>query len=336
MPHSSGGGSHGGGSHGSSRSSGSRSGGSGGSSPSVRRAYYPGAYRYVYYNHRSRKPEYYYSTGRPDPTKVRGARDLVLILAMVVFFSMGILGAIGEAVFRPVRVTGDARLDTTIQIWDQTETGTLTTGEEQRQELQASMEAFYELTGIVPAVELVNEEDWRKHYTSFSTFAYDEYVSHFKDEKHWLFVVSYPKEDADPDFTDWTFEGMIGDDVGKCVNGISEDKMTNIFYAQMVRSDRSNVLSAVAGAFDEYSEVVMKTQVDKAQLQSMLVTVPVLVIMLIAVILNNRKQRRFNQAVKVQKEAREIECEYCRGIYVEHTVTSCPHCGAPVKISGNN
>ena len=53
-------------------------------------------------------------------------------------------------------------------------------------ELRNSLVAFYNRTGISPAVITVENSDWQGYYSDFENYAYDLYVNHFTDESHWL------------------------------------------------------------------------------------------------------------------------------------------------------
>ena len=46
----------------------------------------------------------------------------------------------------------------------------------------------------------------------------------------------------------------------------------------------------------------------------------------------NFKEKKYSTAKKCPNDLQEEICEYCNGVYVVGTCTSCPHCGAPVKI----
>ena len=182
MPHSSGGGSHGGGSHHSSSShrSSHRSSGSG-PSRRIRTGYFPGATRYRYY-HRH-KPRYVYANY--DIRKGRSPLRLLMLLFYIPFF-IAIVGMASETFRVPQRLSTD--YDTSLVISDYINVFSDTKA------LENSMMAFYDETGITPAVFTVYNEDWQDNYSSLENYSYDLYVNAFDDEKHWLIVYSQPKE----------------------------------------------------------------------------------------------------------------------------------------------
>ena len=140
MPHSSGGGSHGGGSHHSSSShrSSHRSSGSG-PSRRIRTGYFPGATRYRYY-HRH-KPRYVYANY--DIRKGRSPLRLLMLLFYIPFF-IAIVGMASETFRVPQRLSTD--YDTSLVISDYINV----LGDTKA--LETSMMAFYDETGITPAV----------------------------------------------------------------------------------------------------------------------------------------------------------------------------------------
>ena len=74
-------------------------------------------------------------------------------------------------------------------------------------ELRNSLVAFYNRTGISPAVITVENSDWQGNYSDLENYAYDLYVNHFADESHWLIVYSTPDGYSSSDgFEDWYWE----------------------------------------------------------------------------------------------------------------------------------
>lgn len=152
MPHSSGGGSHGGGSHGGSHHSSHSHGGSGRSSRHVRSTYFPDARRYVYYDHH--RPVYVYADY--DITEKRSPLRFLMLLFYLPFilftFSM-----FAEAYHHPHKLPQN--YDYKIVVEDKANVLGNTA------ELRNSLVAFYNRTGISPAVITVENSDWQGNDT---------------------------------------------------------------------------------------------------------------------------------------------------------------------------
>ena len=99
--------------------------------------------------------------------------------------------------------------------------------------LKQKLTAFYEKTGVTPAVETVNEEQWRETHPSLMSYAMDEYYRLFEDENHWLIVYSRGRDSAG-NLTSviWSFEGIIGDDTEDSIS----DWMCSVFTTQTYRN----------------------------------------------------------------------------------------------------
>ena len=99
--------------------------------------------------------------------------------------------------------------------------------------LRRRLTAFYEKTGVTPAVQTVGEEVWRDTHYSLMNYAKAEYDRLFEDECHWLIVYSRGTDSAG-NLTNaiWSFEGIIGDDT---VDSIS-DRMCSVFTKQTYRN----------------------------------------------------------------------------------------------------
>jgi len=311
MPHSSGGGSHGGGSHG----------GSGGSSgPRVSRKPYVGSRRYIYYYPGTNRYEYLYYSGTPTaPTK---AQLIPAIFISVVLLLIS-LYLVKSAFVVPVKTDLNS-YNASILIED--EVGLI----DNTIPLMRTLEDFQERTGVTPAIEIVNHSDWLGNYTSLETFAYSEYLRQFDDEKHWLFVISYP-EDTNSGFVDWAWEGMIGDDVGRTISSGAEERMTGLMQKYLLRVDANDVSDAIDSAFREFSETVMEPYTEYGALFSAAMPLLFAVFVLIAAAVDYKGKTKLAAAYPLGYAApRERNCEYCGCMYVEGTVSVCPHCGAPI------
>ena len=102
-----------------------------------------------------------------------------------------------------------------------------------KEALEQKLTAFYEKTGVTPAVETVNEEEWRDTHHSLKNYAMEEYYRLFEDENHWLIVYSRGCDSAG-NLTSaiWSFEGIIGDDTEDSIS----DWMCSVFTKQTYRN----------------------------------------------------------------------------------------------------
>jgi len=311
MPHSSGGGSHGGGSHGGSHRS---------SSPRVSRRPYSGARRYIYYYPGTTRSEYLYCSGErtaPDNTQLRSAGFMSVALLLVALFM------VKSAFTGPVKTdlnsyNASILIEDTAGLIDNTIP------------LMATLEDFQSLTGVTPSVEIVTHSDWQDNYASLEAFSYSEYLRQFDDEKHWLFVFSYP-EDTSSGFVDWAWEGMIGDDVGGTISSAAEERMTGLMQSYLLRAEPDGVAEAISGAFREFSETVMDPPKGFGAYLPALIPVLFVAFLLLTVWTDYRRRKRLADAYPLGYDTpAERNCEYCGCMYVEGTVSVCPHCGVAI------
>ncbi len=326
MPHSSGGGSHRGGSHHSSSHSSHRShSGSSSSHRHINTSYFPGARRYVYM-HRG-APQYVYADY--DITKRRNPlRLLVLILYIPFIFSFHAI--FKNSMLPPKKLSAD--YNTEIVLRDEINV----LGDTQR--LKRSLEAFYDKTGISPAVFTVRNEDWQDKYDALEYYAYDLYVNAFPDEKHWLIVYSEPENPA-PSFNDWYWEGMQGDDTSNILN----EGLTLGFNTRLQRylTDNSKSVSeAISLSFDELTPETMRNSADPALLGTLLIFVGFIVAHAFFMVFYD-PNRKYRNAVECPLETSTSNshtetCPYCGASYMSGTITRCPNCQALIGISDNN
>lgn len=317
MPRSSGGGSHGGGSHGGSHSSG-RGGSRGGSGYRTSSTYFAGATRYAYYRHH--RPVYFYSNY--DPTEKLSPWRYLMLLFYVPFF-FGVFSMIATAVHFPAKLKTD--YNTEIIIEDRVDVIADEAG------LEKTLETFLEETGIAPAVVTINNEEWQGYYSSLEDYAFSWYVNHFRDEKHWLIIYSQPQI-PDVKFNDWYWEGMQGDDTVRILNDSVCRDFNNELQTYLTASSFYTVGDAIKLAFDNLNPKVMKVSVEWGFFPIIIAMTAFLIFhasLMMGITPNRIRQRK---AVKCEEGAKEDKCEYCDGIYIVGTCTSCPHCNAPVKM----
>ena len=325
MPHSGGGGSHSGGSHGGSH----RSGGSSGSSNRVSSTYFRGAHRYMYYY--GGRPVYYYANHKVTPaTKATGISMIVFGIMWLLMSMPAIIACLSE-----VFVSGPLSLnyDTAIVIDDKI--GIV----DDKAELTDAFKAFQEKTGVTFSIVTRSPENAYMGST-YENQAYNCYVSRWDDEKHWLiYYVGSALDRSD----DWKWELMCGNDCTKILSSSIEKTFTNDLHRYLVARDRYSFNEAVLTALNN-----INVQPGSFKADEMLELLPVLIFPAIGIIFLivgikmatkplTPEEKAKSQAVEIKVDAvcQEVACEYCGGVYINHTCLQCPHCGAPVKIENN-
>lgn len=198
-------------------------------------------------------------------------------------------------------------------------------------ELRNSLVAFYNRTGISPAVITVENSDWQGYYSDLENYAYDLYVNHFADESHWLIVYSTPDGYSSSDgFEDWYWEGMQGNDT----DDVLTESVTNSFNDELQKNltarTRYTVSSAISTSFDDLTPTVMKSKVNWTMLFTSIAILAFVCLHACLMIGINPKARKYAKAKPCSDAAQERACEYCGYTYVVDTCTECPHCGAPI------
>lgn len=322
MPHSSGGGSRHGGSH---HSSSHRS-SSSGSRSRVSKNYYSGSRRYVYYRHG--RPNYFYSTS--DPRKFFTFSRFLGLLIYLPMFAIS-LWAMGMRVGRHFK-----EYDTTVVISDKA--NVISSGSET--EISDAFKAFYEKTGVTPALMTVNNEDWYDSYGNLEDYAYDLYLQQFDDEMHWLIVYSEP-ENPIPGDNDWYWEGMQGNDT----DFVLTSDITSDFNANL----ELNLLDETTSVGDDiaYSIKSITAKAKKPGLRVIISEASPMLIMIAFLLfhayfvlgLGDLKYRKaqpcpeisstpLNETTPQNQPPKQLICDYC-GTYYTEGDTVCPSCGAP-------
>ena len=208
MAHSSGGGSSGGGCH-----SGSSSNSSGNTYRRYDQYYFPGSHRYSYRDKDGNK-QYIYCN--QDPSKKHSLPWLFYIICF--FFLFQLFQGSGDLLFLPKKIQNPSS-----QIVIEDSQNVI----RDEEALSQILSAFYEETGVTPAVKTVSREQWSGNYLSLMDYAMDEYYNLFQDENHWLIVYSMETDPSGNLQKDqWQFEGIIGDDTGPSVNDWLCDQFT--------------------------------------------------------------------------------------------------------------
>lgn len=335
MPHSTGGGS----SHGGFHSSGG--GGSyGGSSlhygesisklyrdaNSASRRYRRGNSVFVRYGF-NKRPRYYYSSGYS--LGAHGEDFWEAVVFAVIFLIIGLF-ITAASLNIPARMKSTESYRQDIDV-----TGTPDVIGDTRA-LRSALNDFYDTTGIATVVVQVDVDEWKGNGYSLEQYAYNWYVSQFKDETHWVILYS---EDSDAwgsdKFGDWYWEGMAGDDTTSILTGRFTDKFNKLAQSNILSYGEGNVANAMAATFRELTPNVMDKEFKWTTGIAGIVLIGVGAIMIVVSLLpyigSKVRYAGYKQVYNAQiKDDVPLEdtCKYCDGVYVVGTVTNCPHCGA--------
>lgn len=332
MPHSSGGGSHSGGSSGGGFSGGGSHGNGGfndrySSSETTYKHYVPGARTFVCYNHG--RMDYVYANyfvGADAENSKKTAIKLLKILAVVtvIFLIYTLACSVPPAKIK-------AKYDTAIVIEDNAQVLDGNT------DLKSALEAFYNETGITPAIMTVHNEDWQGKFNSLSNYAYELYVNRFSDEYHWLLVYSEPVS-PDPDFNDWYWVGMQGDNTDKILNGSKLSNFNQTLQKYLTASSRYSVSEAFEQVFKETTPTIRKIDdLSEIFLSNLMlhafIAVPFGGIVLgLWIEYKKNKSKKYIEITQIPKDQiEEDNCEYCGGLFIRGKHLTCPHCGAVIK-----
>lgn len=332
MPHSSGGGSHSSGFH---SSSGSHSGGShgGGSSfktnpvtvMSPRRGYS----RYAYYGHG--QISYQYVKDKPDSI----AGLIINLLVYIPFFIIGLIAMLSG--IRIIDSIDPASYDSNIVIEDNINI----ISDSDEAELQKAFEAFRDKTGISCALITADNETWFPYYSNLENYAYDLYVNHWTDEKHWLFVYTQPVlTDSSSSFVDWYWEGMQGDDT----DSILTLSVTCDFNEDVQRHLTTNTYSVGDAFVTAITDLTRDIKTDGIRIAPeslvfggvwffiMAIQIVIICVMTVPKFTKDKEQitKLHRTGIPVSEHQLEDKCSYCGGLYIHGMHLECPHCGAAI------
>lgn len=230
MPHGHGGGSSGGGSF----SHSSSHGGGGGSSQRYSRRYFSGAKRFRYYGFGGRE-RYIYCSQAPTPLSIGGfILELFFALIFVLSGFIIVFFAITEC-SPPQKLSAQCagygnHIVDNISVIDN------------KAQLEQTLNEFESKTGICPCIVTVNHEYWQVKYADIEQAAFNEYVTRFVDEQH--FLILYSAASKSPE-TNWAWYDMSGDDTDRIITNSHFKK-----FQKDLQSGLSSSGSSVGAAFD--------------------------------------------------------------------------------------
>ena len=317
MPHSSGGGSAGGGFHSGSHSS--------GSSTSSTRRYssrpFPGAICYVFYDRRYR-PHLIYADDKPETKRKFFWLPYIfigLLLILPIFFF------VFTSYHHPSKLK--TNYDTTIVIDDYNNV----LNEEDKNILNITFTSFLDKTGITPAFISIDKESTSSY--DLEEYAYDSYVSRFKDEKHWLIVYS---SNLNTVKDNWAFEGMQGNDTDTILYTRVTDKFNETLY-NALSQESTSVGESLKLAFDEITPSILD-QTFYVEIPTTIISLAwtgAMVFLLISQIIGDKNHHNMQKAIPLKGEPFLKVCPYCNNHYYAETVENCPKCGKAVEFPLN-
>lgn len=333
MPHSSGGGSHSGGSHSGSGFSSSSSSSGGSSAKHIKHTSFPGARRYVYYE--NYHPVYVYADY--DIRKGTASGKVWSIIGSAVSLLFGIM-LIALCYDKPQKM--DTSPSYHCEIKDTA--GVI----DDMDKVQNAIVDFYDETGIPVEIMTVNNEDWQGSYSKLEEFAYDMYVTEFDDEEHWLVVYSEPAS-PDPDFNDWYWEGMQGDDTDSIITSSVAYDFTNDLHKRLL-VEGTKVNDAITDSFNALTPTVMKFRFEGETFGIGLFMLLFVCIHAFFMVFFRPNANKYKGAKEVPLDGyyappqqtapqpqsvvmKQASCEYCGGVYTVGSCNACPHCGAPIQ-----
>ena len=345
MPHSSGGGSHSGGHHSSSHHSSYHSYHSSGSSsyhssstPTSKKSttYFEGSKKYVYYV--NKQPEYVYANYDIKPNngceKRLAIGCLSTIWAWFVLITVLLVTLTGRHAPKKLLTT----YNTEIVIQDDANVIP------DRLAVEDAFKRFFDETGITPAVKTLTQEEWEETCTKYENlgtynllekYAFDWYVDHFEDEKHWL-IVYRPDNDLSDGFDDWRWEGMQGDDTDPILSSRETDLFNKTFQKCLLQRNQYSVGEALITAFDTLTPVAMKRYIPGFSIVIAIIAGGFFSLMFLPPIFlllaDSKRNKKYKTAVECPEGFTDQEtCPFCQGVYVKGLHTTCPHCGAEVQ-----
>ena len=317
MPHSGGGGSSHSGSHSSSSSSSSHhSGRERHTSP----IYFPGSYVYVRYN--NNRPYYRYSNF-PDEDKPFSVKKTMLMFCPVLIFILLFSFFFAVHISKPLSLDGVRDRDPVIE-----------DPYNYLGDASALLDTMYEIrdkTGMIPVVIALDNSEWKPYGQNLVDYAYDLYVSMYRDEKHIMIVYSYADDGSR--FGDWYWESMYGDDTDGILYESKSDAFAEDLTDELIACNTP--AEAINNTWQKYLPGFIGIHIEPVRLipvAFMLIWYLVLYFISIATAKQHAKEfegySRITNPVIENNIPKEDKCDYCGGLYVISNVFQCPHCGA--------
>ena len=120
--------------------------------------------------------------------------------------------------------------------------------------LEEALAEFEDKTGICPCIVTVNHEDWQEVYNNIEDAAFNEYVTRWDDEQH--FLIFYSAAKGSPK-TNWAWYDMSGDDTDEIITN-SHFKTFQNDLQRYLSAENASVSDAFEAAFRRSLDYMMK------------------------------------------------------------------------------
>lgn len=324
MPHSSGGGFHGGGYHGGSH--GSFSSGSGSSTnKSYSRVRFTGARTFCYY--KNNQINYVYSN--KDLTKKGPSVSVPLAIRIFMVISLIVIILVSLWISMPKPKYPSSLLKSNrILIEDDVDIFT----DKEEKALKDTLSKFYDETGIPVGVCTIHHGQAN---STLSNYAYNRYLDTYRDEGHWLLVISVRNDDTDPHgmTPKWKFEGMQGNNTDYILSSDRTLLFNKTLY-NYLNNTKMSYANCLMKTFDEFTPIAMDSEISRPSEDTFPIFVSILIslalVELTFFIIFFKEFMMIFSGVKfyeISATERKITCKECGHEYIENThLKWCPHC----------
>lgn len=199
-------------------------------------------------------------------------------------------------------------------------------------DLGAKLYGFYETTGITPAIYTMSNSSWNGHYSNIENYIYELYVNMFEDENHCFIVFSGGESEGS--WNDGNLVVMCGKAAGLIFSDEYIDKFTEIFQKRLDKASEYPVSDALITALENITPTIMEQRFNIVVFAIMLILLVCTCVSGYILVFRNAN-KYYPEARRITKSATEAACDYCGGVYVVGSCTTCPHCGAYIQLSNS-
>ncbi len=259
-------------------------------------------------------------------TNLKFSKTRYFLLLVYIPFIFGFFLMVGEAIHNPKRIQpateGHMCIEDNIDILSDSEESMI----------MNEFRDFYSQTGITPCLITGYNSDWINNYSNMEEYAYYLYVNKFDDEKHFLIVYTQPEESDD--FVNWYHFEMQGNDTDSIITESVGENYVNSLHTYLLQDTKYTVGEAIDNSFKDMNAHIMDFSLDAGALVGSVLYIGFICVHCYFMVFYdpNKKYRGKKIALVSEKYIKEIVCKYCGGVYVDKTVSSCPHCGSPLTL----
>ena len=194
----------------------------------------------------------------------------------------------------------------------------------EKKAVTATFTKFLNVTGITPSFVSITNETWKAHYSRLTDYAYDKYLSSFKDESHWLIVYA---EDQNVDKGNWAFEGMQGNDTANVLTTQVTDSFNQKFTAA-VAGDKT-VGAALNESFEAILPGIMDTywRLELGMWIFVVVWEGLTLFVAIKSLVELAQMNGIENAIEIEDGVAMKNCPFCHTPYPDGKIARCQKCG---------